>query len=113
MAEEDVTTPLLLEVPLTILSIPIISKLIANIIVKIIIPDTGCAITIKDKIKDNIPTPRSNTLDHREIFLFPMPCMILAIPIKNNPTDSKVTKNNAANSGNTITKIPSPIAICT
>ena len=109
--KEDATKPLLLDVSLAILSIPIISKLIANMIVKIIIPEIGCAMTIKEIAKDNIPTPIRNALDHREIFLFPIPCMILASPIKNNPTANKDTKKSAANRGNAITAIPNPIAI--
>ena len=59
--------------PYTILSIPIIKRLIANIKVKRKIPNNGDAKTINDTANDKIPTPNRNILDHFEIFLAVMP----------------------------------------
>lgn len=58
-----------------------------------------------------MPTPTRNVLDHFEIFLFLIPCMILAMPKNNNPKANIVTKKIAVISGNAITAIPNPIVI--
>jgi hypothetical protein len=65
--KEDVDTNLLLDIPYAILSIPIISRLVASIKVNRIAPINGDATTIKDTTKDNIPTHIRNILDHLEI----------------------------------------------
>lgn len=66
-------TYLLLDIPYAILSIPIISRLIASIKVNRMAPVNGDANTINYTAKDNIPTPIRNFLDHLEIFLFVIP----------------------------------------
>ena len=58
---------------------------------------------------DITPTTIRPILDHLELSLFAKPCMILAIPRNNNPTDSKVTNNRVVIIGNAITTIPNPI----
>ena len=73
-------------------------------------PKIGDANTINDTAKDNMPTAIRNILDHFEIFLSTIPCMILAIPTKSSPTASKLTKKIVASRGNAITAIPNPIA---
>lgn len=70
------------------------------------IPNTGNANTTKDTAKDSIPTPIRNPLDHFEMCLLTTPCIILAIPKKNNPTDNSVTRKKVANTGNTMTANP-------
>jgi hypothetical protein len=93
------------------ISIPIISRLTANMIVNSIIPEIGCANTMDEIAKDNMPTPIRKALDHCEMFLFVIPCRILAIPRRNSPTDNKATKEIAAIRGKMITANPNPMVI--
>ncbi len=94
---------------MSILSIPIINRLIANRNINNIIPDTGCTNTIKDTTKDSIPIPIRAALDHFDTFLFVTPCIILAIPNTNIPAASKVTKTSVVDNGYARTEKPNPI----
>ena len=101
---------LLPDAPCTILSIPIIKRLIASINVRRNIPSNGFAKTINDTPIDNIPTATRNILDHFEVCLSITPCIILATPINKSPIASKVTKNPIVNIGKAITIIDNAIA---
>ena len=101
---------LLPDTPCTILSIPIIKRLTANINVRINIPTTGFIKTINDIPIDNIPTATRNILDHFEVCLSKIPWTILATPINKSPRASKVTKNPIVNIGKAITIIANAIA---
>ena len=61
------------EAPCTILSIPIIRRLIAKMNVKRSIPTTGFTKTIIETPIDSIPTAIRNILDHFEVSLFVTP----------------------------------------
>ena len=108
-AVEDVIF-LLPDAPCTILSIPIIKRLTANINVRINIPTNGFVKTINDIPIDNIPTATRNILDHFEVCLSKIPWSILATPINNSPRASKVTNNPVVNIGKAITIIDNAIA---
>ncbi len=99
------------DAPCTILSTPIINRLTANRNINNIIPDTGCANTIKDITNDSMPIPIRSALDHFDMYLFVTPCIILAIPITNSPAASKVIKTSVVDNGNARTVKPNPIAM--
>ena len=91
--DAEVARFLLPDTPCTILSIPIIKRLTANINVRINKPTNGFINTINDIPIDKIPTPTSKTLDHLEVCLSKIPWTILATPINKRPRASKVTNN--------------------
>ena len=62
--EDGVNKFLLPDTPSTILSIPIIKKLTANISINRNRPKKGLVRTINDTTIDNIPTPIRNALGH-------------------------------------------------
>jgi hypothetical protein len=98
------------DTPCTILSIPIIKRLTANINVRINKPTNGFVNTINDMPIDNTPTPTRNTRDHFEVCLSKIPWTILAAPINKSPMASKVTNNPIVNIGKAITIIDNAIA---
>ena len=98
------------DTPCTILSIPIIKRLTANINVRINIPNNGFIKTINDIPIDNIPTATRNILDHFEVCLSKTPWTILATPINKSPIASKVTNSPIVNIGKAITIIANAIA---
>ena len=81
------------DAPCTILSIPIIKRLMANINVRINIPTKGFVNTINDMPINNAPTPTRNTRDHLRSAYQKFHGLFLQTPINETPMTSKVTNN--------------------
>jgi hypothetical protein len=67
----------------------------------------GCIKTKADIAILSAPTPTRKLLDQPDIFLFIIPCTILAIPLNSNANAPNNIKNSAVCIGNDITTIPS------
>lgn len=97
------------DIPITIISIPLIRNAIEIIIANRTNPkDIGCAITRIDTATLRTPTPIRKALDEPED-LNDIPCIILAIPFMSKAIAVRTTKTAEVNTGNCISTIEKAI----